>query len=807
MFGSMKLTYTAPNVNQLPISATAVGSSIIILGRSKRMNNIVITQGVNSNYAVLPSSGLRFDSSVEYSRSISMNGDYNNDARLDILIGIPWLSECRVYLGQSATLGKQTRSLSFVIHGTNTADDYFGWAIANAQDMNMDGFQDILISAPLQDTVYLIFGRSSFASTHYYISNLTALNGIQITHPSSTINFGIAIASLTDFNGDGFNDIAISCMDYASQSLIYILFGDSSWRSGQEIDLNTNFKGVRIVAPKNAFSGLSLAGLGDINNDGFNDLALGSIPSKSGTQSQQTYVVYGKSAARSSNPDIKLTELREGIDGFLVSGGGFMVTAPGDVNGDGIADVMISSYSEWQGKGQGYTSIHPNPSTFGSSFPSSSPSRTPSTQPTSSPSRAPASSFPTSSPTSFFTPAPSRLGISSAPVFRPTRRPVTIRPSLFPSMKPSFRPSLTPTRKPTALPSVIPTILSASVPPSVNSPTTKGSSFPSTFRPSRRIEKTARPTNVAILNDSSVRFRHCEIPGEYSGLPSNEHYFIGGGGSGTNVKSGNFTIRAGNIGIKIYSIYPIPSSQIIIIDFNIQQDLIDLIAFDTYYATIGDLTYQTNPLTFILPSNQRIILPSCITFDLTASNFVFSERQKEEENNLIGSSSNQVLLDSKTMIILSIFSIFIFFILISYAISSYSSKKKINNDDHLPEYLKNEALNHQINESLVPLPADQFDLDIQLPQELLPPIDSNQDSLRADKSDSHSSKFAHSLQISSHSTLISHNISDPSDEEEEEEGDEEEDDNDGSENHEDSSLFLDGSSYDDFESYDLSSND
>jgi hypothetical protein len=128
----------------------------------------------------------------------------------------------------------------------------------------------------------------------------------------------------------------------------------------------------------------------------------------------------------------------------MLTGGGFMVEGPGGVNGDGISDIMITSYQQWQGKGNSYIMVYSRSVTRPPTFP-------PLLQPSSlSPSSFP--SFwvhnPTGNPTfQETTNEPSHEG-TFPPFLKatqlPSLAPKTFKPTRIPSIKPSTR---TPTRK------------------------------------------------------------------------------------------------------------------------------------------------------------------------------------------------------------------------------------------------------------------------------------------------------------------------------------------------------------------------
>src|SRR5262245_53553845 len=94
------------------------------------------------------------------------------------------------------------------------------------------------------------------------------------------------------------------------------------------LDGSTGFK---LTGVANTFSGRSVASAGDVNGDGFAEVIVGSSASAS-------YVVFGQASGFAAN--INLSSL-DGSTGFRLSGAGFSVNSAGDVNGDGVADLIV----------------------------------------------------------------------------------------------------------------------------------------------------------------------------------------------------------------------------------------------------------------------------------------------------------------------------------------------------------------------------------------------------------------------------------------------------------------------------------
>ena len=302
--------------------------------------------------------------------SISAAGDMNGDGIADFIIGAP----------QADPGGTSTAGAAFVIFGQSTAFaptldlttlngtngfsftglDLFGRAgtnVAGLGDINGDGFDDVMISAPFggpgdQGEAYVILGTGGTFIPSYDPSTVVAFGGFIITGLSTDDNFGIAASGIGDFNGDGIDDFIVSAPSAdvgatVSAGQIYLVFGNARDGFGASLDLSTLAFGRGIVFEGVSFAdaaGDAVSGAGDINNDGIADIIIGAP--NIGSQLGGAYVVFGSTARFPANFDLSTLD---GTNGFFIQGlengsdTGFSVAAAGDFNGDGIDDLVISA--------------------------------------------------------------------------------------------------------------------------------------------------------------------------------------------------------------------------------------------------------------------------------------------------------------------------------------------------------------------------------------------------------------------------------------------------------------------------------
>jgi hypothetical protein len=612
LFGNMQLPagqITAVDRNiDLTNNILSEQETYIIFGQRKKFQkNLVLgsTDSASVSRKIGPS--LIRDTNI---RASSIVGDVNGDGFDDIVIGYPSSALCYVYLGNSK--GFMNLPVSLTIHGEAQTD--FGWAVAaGTNDFNRDNYSDVIISSKVAGVVYVIFGKPQLRRD-LFVTTMTSTDGFKIIGSSGLFNFGLSIANAGDFNQDGYHDIIAGATTASGEGVISVILGSSSL-GDIHLDNPIGNRIYTVYASRFTFAGLSLAGLGDINNDGFDDVAIGSIPYQGKYITQRTYIIYGREVKR-QNESLSLSTMREGIDGIMITGGGFMVAGPGDVNGDGINDIMIVNYPNWQGQSNSYLLSFPEelisvpPTVLPSSFPSSQPSSFPSAVPT----VAATTNTPTNLPRTVITLSPLSVGATHPPItFKPTVAPKSFRPSRSPT---TVSPSKTPTFVPTQSPSVLPTFRGAE------------SARPTTLRPSTTavpiqistvspINRTI-PISAFVFNDSFAVIV-CLEGGDYCGTDANEVFQLIGGSPYYHI-----TARPANstrMNRKIFVLKP-AKNQIIIEGFNKENDIIDLTAYSDILG-IGDISFQENPLRLLPFTGQIVQFSESSNFIFTESNFYF----------------------------------------------------------------------------------------------------------------------------------------------------------------------------------------
>jgi hypothetical protein len=309
---------------------------------------------------------------VLFGQSIASAGDFNGDGVEDIMFGEPFYGaddRGRVYL----LLG--TRNMRFadfdaatfesgphglILEGTDYLE-HVGASLAGLGDVNGDGLDDIAIGAPGGSSptrtgsggVYVIYGhRGPYTSL---LLNDIPGRGFRITGASAGDGLGSAVAAAGDVNGDGRMDILLGSskevkLGRGAAGAAYIIFGQTTYSDFSLNDfMGGNFGGYKVVGEVANAIGTAVAGLGDINGDGYADVGIAASGLSDGSATTgAVFVLYGGDTVRdtsgyidlqSSLPEIWFAILGRTEDVNL----GGAVSGAGDFNGDGFDDILIGA--------------------------------------------------------------------------------------------------------------------------------------------------------------------------------------------------------------------------------------------------------------------------------------------------------------------------------------------------------------------------------------------------------------------------------------------------------------------------------
>jgi hypothetical protein len=275
-----------------------------------------------------------------FGASVAGAGDVNGDGYDDLVIGAwgvadnGWHSgSAYVYYGSSAGIDSSTEDKLIASDGAE--GDWFGFSLAGAGDVDGDGYDDLVIGAYQDDdngSAYVYYGSSAGIDSSTK-DKLTASDG------AADHRFGWSVAGAGDVDGDGYDDLVIGAYkddDNGSESgSAYVYYGSSAG-----IDTSTEDKLIASDGAEDDLFGIIVAGAGDVDGDGYDDLVIGAYEDDdNGSESGSAYVYYGSSAGIDTSTEDKLTA-SDGAEGDQF---GYKVSGAGDVDGDGYDDLVIGA--------------------------------------------------------------------------------------------------------------------------------------------------------------------------------------------------------------------------------------------------------------------------------------------------------------------------------------------------------------------------------------------------------------------------------------------------------------------------------
>jgi glycosylphosphatidylinositol phospholipase D len=288
-------------------------------------------------------------------------------------------------------------SAGFVMSGIDTYD-FAGRSVSSAGDVNGDGVDDIIVGADFADPAglssagesYVVFGRDvaqdgNFPALFSFADLFPAGGGdgsagFVITGPNAFDQAGHSVSAAGDVNGDGIDDLIVGAFgadpggeDYSGES--FVVYGRDTATVGDfpaVLRLAALLPGGGgdgsagfALAGVDLFdqSGIAVGAAGDVNGDGTDDLVIGARLASPGGRAYagESFVVFGRGAGPGGFPPLfALASLLprnggDGSSGFVIAGvaaddfSGEAVDGAGDVNGDGVDDLIVGAYRAGMG--------------------------------------------------------------------------------------------------------------------------------------------------------------------------------------------------------------------------------------------------------------------------------------------------------------------------------------------------------------------------------------------------------------------------------------------------------------------------
>ncbi len=268
--------------------------------------------------------------------TVGSAGDVNGDGFDDVVVSAPYyddpeIDEGRALLFLGSTNGP-VAAPSWITEG-DQVNGYYGAPAAGAGDVNADGYDDVIVGA-----FHYTNGQSTEGKAWVYLGGVNGLSTTAVWTREGNqggASYGHAVAAAGDVNGDGYGDIIVGGSRYSSgeqnEGRVWVYYGSV-------IGPDTLAAWTVQSNATDARLGCSVACAGDVNGDGFADVIVGAWQYEFAIADEGGSFVYqGTAAGLDTLPDWTFGA------GQTKAFSGWSVSGAGDVNGDGYSDVIVGA--------------------------------------------------------------------------------------------------------------------------------------------------------------------------------------------------------------------------------------------------------------------------------------------------------------------------------------------------------------------------------------------------------------------------------------------------------------------------------
>jgi hypothetical protein len=267
--------------------------------------------------------------------SLDGAGDVNMDGFDDVLVGTQSYNNGAGYLFLGPIVGDISASSADATWTGESTADYAGWSVSGDFDFDADGADDYIVTAYANSSytgaAYLIYGPGTGATS-------LADAPVKVAGSSAYTYFGQAATGVPDMDGDGDDEMAFGhyYADSYYYGATYLFYGGSLGGDYATTDADSKFTGAAMYN----YMGRQVARSADFNGDGLGDLMMTAYGAGTGGYySGSVYVILGPGDTSGGVGTLAQAELYgETAYGYL---GQYEFDGAMDVNRDGFSDVVV----------------------------------------------------------------------------------------------------------------------------------------------------------------------------------------------------------------------------------------------------------------------------------------------------------------------------------------------------------------------------------------------------------------------------------------------------------------------------------
>ena len=251
-------------------------------------------------------------------QSVAGAGDIDADGYSDVIVGVDFGFWFWVYYGGPMGIDPERED-----QVGRTDVQWSGLVVSGAGDIDGDGFADVVEGSVGREVDGVATGSASVYYGGTTGIDISAPQEVSASDASYNDDFGSAVAGAGDVNGDGFGDVVVGAMsgdeNGEDSGSIYLYLGGAAG-----IELSSEQKLTAWDGDAWDYFGRAVAGVGDVDADGYDDVGAG-----------PGYVFQGSAAGIDPETEVRLADAGGSLDAEV---GG--LSGAGDVNADGFADVI-----------------------------------------------------------------------------------------------------------------------------------------------------------------------------------------------------------------------------------------------------------------------------------------------------------------------------------------------------------------------------------------------------------------------------------------------------------------------------------